>query len=731
MKKYGVLLNMLITSLLMLVFFGKLISNLNTTLFAKGGDGTRAYYVAMYHAKYDSGRFMRTDCMNYPYGENIYYTDSQLLISSLVKLIKPLADLSEYMIGIINFLMLAGIFLGSLFLYLIFRKLDIHPLIATLLAVGISFLSPQLDRMGGHFSLAYICFIPAIFYFLHEYYQKKNTTNTSIITIIGILAIGTHLYLFAIYAMIIFFYWLSQLPALIRNFNLKYLVHCLVQLVLPLVLFKIFFLFSDLAHDRASYPYGFLSYRAYPESVFLPVYKPYLKFITAFFKNTTYLEWEGRSYIGMVASLVSIVLIIKICVIAFKTRFKFSISTTGNSILDFVFLSSFFILLFSFGFPFIIGGLEKWVEYLGPFRQVRAPGRFAWVFYYASNIIAFSILYKWQWIFRKINISRMLFYFALTVLLYESYIKIQPIQESRFNKNLFLTDYLNSLPENQRISELKNSNYKAIIPIPFFHIGAEYISTIPSDNLINFTYLVSIKTGIPITGMIAARSSLSETRNQFQLIYQPVDFPEILSKYEKGDYLLIEDTTSKPTLTQINQIRASTFIGSYDQFNLYKISLSELKNFYIKEVNFNREKYCLTDSSLCKECFQDNSEMSLPKQSFTLNADEVAEWKTILDTPVNMVNDTMDFYFGFWIGPFTEDLLLKTQVKLYFTDDHENIVYLKEFQPNSRIITIYRNNALIGITVPYSDKYSNVTVMIRNKRMTKQLVYVKGFYVLN
>ncbi len=83
-----------------------------------------------------------------------------------------------------------------------------------------------------------------------------------------------------------------------RN-NLTLFVHLFFQLILPFLILQLFYI-SDHITDRSSYPWGFLYYRAYPQSVFLPIGKPYGHFLNSFV-NTGFIDWEGYAYVGLVA----------------------------------------------------------------------------------------------------------------------------------------------------------------------------------------------------------------------------------------------------------------------------------------------------------------------------------------------------------------------------------------------------------------------------------------------
>ena len=121
-RSYGIILTLFLTSVIILVLFRGVLKSPNTTYFATDGDGFKAYYGALYHARYDSLPF-RTYSMNYPFGEVITFTDSQPLLVNGIRFISAhIADITPYTVGIINLMMLLSVILGALFIYLLFRE---------------------------------------------------------------------------------------------------------------------------------------------------------------------------------------------------------------------------------------------------------------------------------------------------------------------------------------------------------------------------------------------------------------------------------------------------------------------------------------------------------------------------------------------------------------------------------------------------------------------------------
>ncbi|MEZ4907053.1 MAG: hypothetical protein R2771_05300 [Saprospiraceae bacterium] len=152
------MLTLVLSAILLVFFYGKILVNPGEYIFATGGDGLRSYYGTYYHVKYDSD-FGHSMSQNYPFGESMHFGDSQPLISDFMLLLKNLGfDYSNYTIAVINLMMILSIALGALVIFILLRNLGLPFLYSMLVANIIAFLSPQVDRMGG-ISAWYMCFI--------------------------------------------------------------------------------------------------------------------------------------------------------------------------------------------------------------------------------------------------------------------------------------------------------------------------------------------------------------------------------------------------------------------------------------------------------------------------------------------------------------------------------------------------------------------------------------------
>src|SRR6187431_404614 len=134
-------------------------------LFEDGGDGLKNYYTLDYYVKHDQGWHFTG--MNYPYGENIIYTDNQPILAMLLGwLDRNVVDMDHHVIGTLNMLLLLSVYFAVLVCYLLLRRWSVGWWWALATSMCIVFMSPQLLRFHGHYGLGYIVFLPLLFLFV-------------------------------------------------------------------------------------------------------------------------------------------------------------------------------------------------------------------------------------------------------------------------------------------------------------------------------------------------------------------------------------------------------------------------------------------------------------------------------------------------------------------------------------------------------------------------------------
>jgi len=159
--------------LILLAIFGRVIVHPDSYLFSASGDAVKSYYNFSYYLKYDSG--IDHNGINYPYGDHLQYINSHPLYLQIIKFLdSSVLPLSDHGVGILNLSMIFSLLLAIPFIYLVLRKFSLPPWYAAVVSLIILFLSPQVDRLGGHFEMVYAFFIPLFWYLLIRWHEAKN-----------------------------------------------------------------------------------------------------------------------------------------------------------------------------------------------------------------------------------------------------------------------------------------------------------------------------------------------------------------------------------------------------------------------------------------------------------------------------------------------------------------------------------------------------------------------------
>ena len=732
----GLTLNATLTLVFLSVFYGNLFTCFNRVYFAQGGDGLQMYVNMLYHIKY-SNSYQRCESMNYPYGEHVFFTGNQPLISNSIKFFaKHGLDLLNYTIGIVNALMVFSILVASLLLYLIFYELGVGWLIGSMAAIGITFLSPQLDRFGGHFTLSYVCSIPWFIYIFLRFFRKASWGLTFLIFITALIAALTHFYLYAFLAIIAIFCYAGY-GFLQKDFwkpRFIWIVHILIQLVLPYIILQSLY-FADSVTDRPAYPWGFLELRAYPQSVFLPVFKHYGEFLKSVVP-TRYIDWEGVAFVGCLATIFSIILIWKF--FSHLTRKKYSqlLNVTPDFRLNILFWASVAALLYSFGIPFVLG-LRWLVDYMGPLRQMRGIARFAWLFYYVINIVVFYWLYfNWNSKSKKV-IPTLLIILAFVVLYFDAYTWARNRGSGLENYISEMQDKGNITAENQWINRINTNDYQAILPIPYFHIGSENIWIEHGCDIVKKSLITSYQTGLPSMAVMLSRTSISQTCNSLSIMLEPSLNGLKSMHFPSGKpLLLIAARCNELSENEKRLIQEAKLLDSSPGFDYYSLPLSSFEHIYQSLASEAFKEFSST-TLLNHGSYTSNEPIS---RAIAVNYDSIpnenalagkgcfqgiAKHSNLIFNSFLPNADTSITYTGsIWFGLFRRDLSPRSNIIQIETDPNGKDISYKNFQIFRNLSMIDGDWALIEWDFKIHDPKNRIRVFIDNKLLHSQPLFV-------
>jgi hypothetical protein len=517
------LFTLLLALVVLIYFYHLVLLHPNEFLFSANGDGIKNYYTYLFHARYDSG-FANFTGMNYPFNEHIVYTDAHPLLSYLIGQF----DLVDYGIGIVNLCMLLSYPVAAVFIQRILNHYGLTHWWSIIGAVVIAFLSPQVFRLTGHYSMSYVFAIPLMWWLLIQC-NKRNPWLWSIITAIYLTCFFfTHPYLGIIMAFLSAFYAVVYM-VIHRGQVWKRIMLMSIQIFVPFALFQGYILLTDTHLNRLSNPAGFFHYYANWKALLVAHDGP-LKTIYRSL-DVRIGDWETWAYLGFYTIVFAAVILID----TYKRRKEIVWKQLIKKEATIFFIAAYLILLFSFCFPLKYDWLRWIADLFGPLKQFRILGRFTWVFYYVSTVLVLVGFYRIYTRKKELYYS-ILFYALMVFAVFEFYgVHYHTARAISSGKNKFqLTHVSTELKE--VISFVEAEKYDAFIFLPFNHMSSENLMILGTEEANHDAFLVSYHSGLPMVNSVSSRMSITETilvNNFFSREFVEKEFAEVLPKDAK------------------------------------------------------------------------------------------------------------------------------------------------------------------------------------------------------
>jgi len=720
LKKLGVFLTAIITLFFIILIFKSTLLHLNSTPFSNDGDGLQIYYTSAYHAKFDKD-FLSQSCINYPDKENVFFTACQPLLTGILKIL----HLGNYTFGFTNFLMLFSLILCSIYLFLIFNKLNVHYVTSIIFSVIITFLSPQIARLTSHYVLTYQFAIPALIYYMLVFSEFANYKNSFKISALVFILSTIHLYFYGFFILIVLAFYLMFLFKKIKNIKLllNYFLYFFIQIILPYLLLILILKFGVNYDDRSKYPYGFLNYTSNIYGIFYPFNLPQ-EFISKLInlKNVN-VDFEGISYVGVVATLVCVYLIIKLFLNLVRLKFKKILMPTQFIYINILLLISIIALLYSFGYPFIFG-YEKLVYKMSIIAQMRASGRFAWLFFYVINIVSVLLLSNF---IKKVNNSLLkysLLAICTMVMGYEAFSYSYLWLKSTKNK---LDDFTAIAHQQKYYSKNLNipiSNFQAILPLPYYQVGSEHKGFVTLGHIQRYSYMLSLETSLPLIAATGSRLSLSKSFNHIPIALEPTGiYPQCYKDFPNNKDVLIITENNFLSVLDVKLLKYSKQIYNSADYSLFSISIKNLKEFYFNYTQEKIKEIELFNSNikyLQKTQHQYNYSYLKNQTDFFANyKGELANlYNLIYDDTLKVIKGNTNHYVSFWYKNFNFDRYSRTMLEVItYNDSLKNYASLLYASSGDLLKQYYKGYGLIEFTFKPIPNHNKLKVVLWNYQL--------------
>jgi hypothetical protein len=655
----------------------------NDQIPGSGEDGAKNYYTVAYHIEHDTS-FQQFDGMNYPYGEHVVYTDNQPFFSNILRVFGAFADMAIYLVFL-------SAFTGGWCLYLILKRHELIWWFALISALGITLLSPQFLRLGGHYSLAYAGLIPVVFYFI---LRSKSIPIGSVVPAFLLLISGfIHPYFLLMLSVFWGCFLLANQVADRKLKNIKSWSKTILLPLVPLLAFQIILFITDVVTDRPSSPYGFLFYRATWASVFIPIDFPYFEGMSHMFTQSM----EGGAFVGWFA------------IIGLGIGIRDLIKGRSGSIALRLLIAALPLLLISVAFPFYIWKFDRLLEYIGPLQQFRGIARFSFVFFYAINIYAAVQIGK----FIKESVASKRLFFGIAALAILE-IDVWNMSQQVIDKTSSGTSVFHDKKLNTQFAKFSKQEYQAIIPLPYFHIGSENFRTADESKIKEYSFALSLQSGLPLTCVQMSRTSLTQTLSQLDMMSFLETLPEQLSneKASKLPYLLLIKQHANLTAAHIELIRKSTRVGLLDDgFELRSLPVEAFSNICSenrKELSMRSEfAFSITEANY--QSFDDiASERSFSGQG--AKQLQRIDWTDLCD-PMAKYSEEVDYELSFWF--FADDQhAVNTQIWLWERDLDGNEIRFEVSEVGDHLTQVMNGWILCTLPINVQSNWNKIQIML-------------------
>jgi hypothetical protein len=522
MKKntLALLTTLVLSFLLLILIFRPVLQHPQHIVFSPRGDALKSYYNFSWYIKYDSG--IRHDAINYPYGEHLQYINTHPLYVQIVKFLdRHITPVADYGIAILNLSMVFSLLAAVPFLFLILRYFSMPAWYSALITLIILFLTPQLDRIGGHFEMVYAFFIPLYWYLLLRWNEGRKPWIWGILLVATALVGGfTSAYYVAFF--LVFSLALLIVQAIQHRDDLRTYLRkgsgLLMIAVLPVIMVKGLVLLTDWASDRPDNPWGFFIFHSNLWSIFLPRNS----LLRELLGHPAYMNysWEGRAYVGLPGTMLALSVGWYMLISLLRWRKPDLRMFFRDRRLNTWLLAAAIVLLFAMAIPFE-WGLQFIVDLIPQLKQFRCLGRFSWIFYYVFTVFTASFLYTF---YRRMRLKKMqvlgslVLVVALGFWILDAGMNVKKSTAKIFNENHFLLPGDTEVLEKFEQTGREPGEFQAILALPFTNTSGDKLMHPGGEEAFAEAMKYSYNSRIPLIQAYSPRLPFSDALSTIQLL---------------------------------------------------------------------------------------------------------------------------------------------------------------------------------------------------------------------
>lgn len=496
-----------------------------------GADGIKNLYTFAWYSAHNRS-VTNFEGMATPYGEHILYTDQTPLISMLWRWPAQQLGIAHWSAPLLMLLIHLSWLLTPFPLFMILRRFKVSTNTAVAGAVGYTLLAPQIARATGHYALAFTVVIPLAWWLALRVVDRSTLSRTAQLVLLNAAALFVHAYLgmiaIAFTGLALGLSWLFFGGMGGHRFakGLSLAAAALATTAVPIGIFLAVLRLTDTHPCRMLEPYGFFEFTSSIGGLLLPQLGPYSSVTRALGMQ---IGWEGHAYIGVSAALV---------VVSFPLwgalRPKLWFDAALRDLLP-ALLGALVLFALACGQPFAKLG-ESSLDAIPFLRDFRGIGRFAWPLYFVLTTAAVVVIDKVLSTSAPAVGRSLAVGFFLLVVGEAAFLHGQQRRErSDAPHPLYKPD-----PGMQAaLRAIDPGGYRAIIPIPFFHLGSEVFGRMYDIGTERTALSLSFHSGIPLLGAHLTRASITETRALLSLFAPDVYDNPLASEFLPNDRFLL------------------------------------------------------------------------------------------------------------------------------------------------------------------------------------------------
>ncbi len=722
-KKAGFALTVLITASFLLFYYSHDILNADSLAYGAWGDGYKNFYTLAYYSKYDSGSHFSG--MNYPYGENILFTDNQPIISFLLSHVgKIFPGILDHLHGVVSFLLFFSMLCCSGIIYLLLVEFGVSVLLAIILSSFITLMNPQWDHFLGLYSLAYCVYFPALLLIIFKLltttkkilYASLGVILTTFFSFIHLYNLSFSLFFISCLIMALLIIYISSLKK-----HLADIIGLTAMAALPVIFVKVFLALTDVIADRPSAPWGYFAGATQLHYLLLHPNSFLYYFIKSQFPDImSYIRfgYDAKCFLG----IVTVIMVITFLISSFKNLFlRNRLFQQNEKILLLFFLSSVPVLLFAMTIPLKFDLFRPFYDSLPTtLKQFRAAARFSWVFYYCASLVSAVTLQRvfsslWQ---RNKSASYVFLGTALSIWF------IDMNTTGNFQKESFKT-FSTGVDEKREAKVIRAkllkagydfSSFQAILPLPIYFLGSEKLSISSSANFSSMRF--SLESGLPLVCGQLSRTSISQSFKIANLLSDPYLKKEVVNDYLNQKPLLLTVGSSDLTGNEKMLLDKCDFLFENDGISFFKLPLRafkdsthEIKEFVSANLqSFKKHSGYISDSDMPNVVYKTILDTDFGNNHAKQFSDNVCLYKDVLP----LGNEQIHYEFSVWLYTDKEFPDMPIIDFKEFDSTGTNLIFSKSLDGKLSLNT-FNNWVRVSTDFKLTDRKNIISVTGKNK----------------